>query len=184
MMMKRIVTLLLAMALLLALCACGLGNSSSASKPAESEKTESAAPAQETATSDDPYANVEHKIIRFSSVDTTANYKDPGFSNTVSDIFMRDEIYARTQGRYKLEIYPDGQLASADSEALAGLKSGNFEITTLSNGSMGAFTNAYAELSVPFFYAGNDELRATLDGPIGADMKANAEADMGVKIML
>ena len=188
--MKRFVTLTLALALLLALCACGLSNSSAPAQSSSSSQASApaapapAAPAQSSETSDDPYADVEHKVIRFSSTDTTANYNDPGYSNAASDIYMRDLIYERTEGRYMMQVFPDGQLASADTESLAGLKSGNFEITTLSNGAIGAFTDAYAELSVPFFYPNKEVVRAVLDGEVGADMKAKAEADLGVKIML
>ncbi len=190
--MKRFASLALAMALVPALCACGLGAGSAptqaaapaAQQPAAPAATQAAAAPQETANSDDPYANVEHKIIRFSSTDTTANFNEPGYSNAASDIYMRDLIYERTEGRYMMQIYPDGQLASADTEALAGLRSANFEITTLSNGAFSSFSDAYAELSVPFFYPNKEVARAVLDGEVGQAMKAKAEEDLGVKVML
>ena len=119
-----------------------------------------------------------------SDSDTTANFKEPGYSNAASDIYMRDLIYERTEGRYQLQIFPDGQLASADTEALAGLKSKNFEVTTLSNGAFSSFSDAYAELSVPFFYPNKEAARAVLDGEVGAAMKAKAEEDLGVKVMM
>lgn len=190
--MKRIISLILMLAVAFTLCACGMG-SSPAATPSSAPSAQPSAPAEETAEpaeaaeaaeAADPYANVEHKIIRFSSTDTTANFNDPGYSNAASDIYMRDLIYERTEGRYMMQIFPDGQLASADTEALAGLKSGNFEITTLANGAFGAFSDAYAELSVPFFYPNKEVARAVLDGEVGAAMKAKAEADLGVKVML
>lgn len=184
--LKRNLSMLLVLAMLASLTACGLGGSAGTPAPAESKAADPAVstPVEDkTGTDEDPYANVEHRIIRFASNDTTANWNEDGYSNTEADKFLVEEIYKRTEGRYKIEVYPDGQLASATTEQIAGLRNGDFEIATVANGSFGSLSDAFAELNVPFFYPDLDTARKVVSSEIGDAMMAKAEADTGLKVM-
>lgn len=179
----KFLAMLLALAMLLSLTACGLGSAPAATTPEQPSTETEATAAPETSESEDPYANVESKIIRFASNDTTANWNESGYSNTEADKFLVEEIYKRTEGRYKIEVYPDGQLASSTSEQVAGLRNGDFEIATVANGSFGSMSTAFAELNVPFFLPSLDAARQLIDSDIGAAMIERAEADTGLHVM-
>lgn len=184
--LKRNLSMLLVLAMLASLAACGLGSTAGTPAPAESKAADPAvsAPADnKTGTDEDPYANVEHRIIRFASSDTTANWNEDGFSNAEADKLLVEEIYKRTEGRYKIEVYPDGQLASGTTEQLAGLRNGDFEIATIANGSFGSVSDAFAELNVPFLFPSIDVARRVVDSEIGDAMIAKAEEDVGAKVM-
>lgn len=179
---KKIITLILALVMVFSLGACGL----SGQPTDESTKTptEPVQAATTTPDANEPAAPAEDaRVIRFASTDTTANWQNPGYSNAASDVYMRDLIAERFEGRYVLEVYTDGQLAASDTEAVAGLRNGDFEISSLSNGSFSTFSDAFAELNVPFFYPSTDVARQVLDGDIGDAMIAKAEADTGLHVM-
>lgn len=180
---KRNVAFLLVLAMFASLTACSLGSTASTPTPAESKAAE---PTQSQAVggNDGPVETEDTIVLRYASSDTTANWNEvDGLSNAESDKFMVDEIFKRTNGRYKIEVYPDGQLATGITEQVAGIRNGDFEITSISSGSIASLTDAFSELNVPFMLPSLDTARAMVDSEIGQAMIDQAEADIGLKVM-
>lgn len=123
---------------------------------------------------------VEPIVLRFASTDSTAMWNDEEFDLMVAQKHFVEQLPIVTEGRYEVEIFLDGQLASSDTKELVqGLKSGAFDITEIGTGTMGEFTDAFSELLVPYMYKNQDVADAILFGEVGDDMMNRAAADIG-----
>lgn len=201
--MKKTVSIILFLALMLTLCACGsstTGNTSASSSPASGSQANSSPVSNETnsitkvtdvseiqwdSTPPESYnmsdIYPDATPIKYASKTSSATFYAQRRGMDVADWFIIQQIPIRTEGRYRVDYYPDGQLASSNDDHISGILTGAIDITSLNLGSWGDFTNAFAEFNVPYAFNSMDMAHSMLNGEIGEAMAANMEADVGVK---
>lgn len=184
--MKKSVSLLLAMLLIVsALTACGGGKSAGDSTSAPPAATGDAS-AVEPFTGETAFDAVEWgaknfpdaKVIRFANNTTTATYQTNGGATPALCLHLAKELPIRTNGRYRLEIYPDGILASGVDDIIAGLKEGTFEMNSLVAGNWGSYTDAFTEVNIPFLFTSYEQADKVLKAGLLKDMYERAEEDI------
>jgi TRAP-type transport system periplasmic protein len=78
-----------------------------------------------------------------------------------------DLLKERSGGRLKVTIFPSGQLAKGEREALEGLQQGTIDMYVGSTGPVGNFAPAFQMLDVPFMFRDFAHVDKVLDGPTG-----------------
>ena len=84
---------------------------------------------------------------------------------------MVDAIQAETKGRVLIEIYPNNQLGS-DTDMLGQIRSGGVEFFTLSGLILSTLVPASSITGVGFAFPDYDTVWKTLDGDLGAYIRA------------
>ena len=98
-----------------------------------------------------------------------------GWTNTIDSHYgvgvttFGDEIFKRTNGRYKLQYFPNGALGG-EREVLEAVQLGTQEMTITSTGPVGNFVPETRIVDIPFLFRDYDHARKVLDGPIGQDI--------------
>lgn len=83
----------------------------------------------------------------------------------------------KSQGRIKVEVYPNNQLAKGEAAHIQGVQFGTMDLTA--NGSAaigGAFEPAYQALDLPFLFSSREQVWRVMDGPIGQELLKKMEA--------
>ena len=89
-----------------------------------------------------------------------------------------------SNGTIEIMLFPDGQIAAKTDQVVNGIQTGAFEVANFSTGNWAEFTNAFAELNVPYLYSDYDQAASVLQGEIGEAMIAQLEQDVpGVRGM-
>ncbi len=86
-----------------------------------------------------------------------------------------DLINERSGRRIKLTIFPSGQLAKGEREALEGLQQGTIDFYVGSTGPVGNFAPAFQMLDVPFLFRDFAHVDKVLDGEIGKSILADLD---------
>ncbi len=163
-MKKRILALTLTFALALPLAACG----GSGSKDPAPEGTGSAG--EKTVT------------LRMASVVANSELEERKTGMAAGLMTWIDTVEAESGGTIQIDLYPDSQLASGTDAIVNGIQTGAFEVAHFTTGNWASYSDAFAELNVPYLYTNYDEVHSVLEGEIGQAMKDQLEQDVsGVK---
>lgn len=87
---------------------------------------------------------------------------------------FQELLEAESNGRYKVEIYPNQQLGG-DRELIESVQLGNLTITGPSSAPLASFANGFYVLDLPFLFADRDEVYRVLDGEPGQALLASLE---------
>lgn len=93
----------------------------------------------------------------------------------VGAVLMQKELEERTQGRYKLELFPNFALGG-EREMVEGVQLGTIDLTITSTGPIGNFVPDTLITDIPFLFRDYPHARAVLDGPIGQAILAKCPA--------
>lgn len=107
---------------------------------------------------------------------TTVNEQD---SFQVAAEKFAELVAERTNGEYKIEIYPNGTLGG-ESEMLDSMSMGMLDMGIITSGPFVNFSEDMGVLDMPFLFASNEEAYKILDGEIGKELLATLE-DAGLK---
>ena len=88
-------------------------------------------------------------------------------------------VAERTNGEYKIEIYPNGTLGG-ESEMLDSMSMGMLDMGINTSGPFVNFSEDMGVLDMPFLFASNEEAYKIIDGEIGKELLATLE-DAGLK---
>ncbi len=187
-MKKRILAFISGTVLLtVALTACG-GNSSGAATEASaveeaSDETTSDASGEES--SNETGSEADNQItLRLASVVSASELEARNTGMSAGLMTWIDTVEEETNGSITIELYPDGQLASSTDAIVNGIQTGAFEIAHFTTGNWATYSNAFAELNVPYLYSNYDEVHSILEGEIGERMKTQLEEDVpGIKAL-
>jgi len=100
-----------------------------------------------------------------------------GWVNTIDSHYgvgvttFGDEIFKRTNGRYKLQYFPSGALGG-EREMLEAVQLGTQDMIITSTGPVGNFVPETRIVDIPYLFRDYDHARKVLDGPIGQDILA------------
>ena len=163
-MKKRILALALTFALALPLAACG-GDTGSDPTPEGSGSG-----GEQTVT------------LRMASVVANSELEERKTGMAAGLMTWIDTVEAESGGTIQIDLYPDSQLASGTDAIVNGIQTGAFEVAHFTTGNWASYSNAFAELNVPYLYTNYDEVHSILDGEIGQAMKDQLERDVsGIK---
>ena len=107
---------------------------------------------------------------------TTVNEQD---SFQVCAEKFAELVAERTNGEYKIEIYPNGTLGG-ESDMLDSMTMGMLDMGIITSGPFVNFSEMMGVLDMPYLFATNEEAYAILDGEIGKELLATLE-DAGLK---
>jgi TRAP-type transport system periplasmic protein len=86
-----------------------------------------------------------------------------------------EEITKRTQGRFKIEQYPNSQLGG-EREMIESVQLGTLDLVVTSSGPVPGFVPETGIVDIPFLFRDPAHARAVLDGPIGQELLAKFPA--------
>ena len=107
---------------------------------------------------------------------TTVNEQD---SFQVAAEKFAELVAERTNGEYKIEIYPNGTLGG-ESEMLDSMTMGMLDMGIITSGPFVNFSAMMGVLDMPYLFATNEEAYAVLDGEIGQELLGSLE-EAGLK---
>ena len=88
---------------------------------------------------------------------------------------LAEEITRRTQGRFKIEQYPNSQLGG-EREMIESVQLGTLDLVVTSSGPVPGFVPETGIVDIPFLFRDPAHARAVLDGPIGQELLAKFSA--------
>src|SRR6185437_8085771 len=86
-----------------------------------------------------------------------------------------DEVARRTQGRYRIEQYPNAELGG-EVEMMKGVQFGTVDIAFITGAPMPSFVPEIGIFGIPFLFRDAEHAHAVLDGPIGDALLAKFAA--------
>ena len=175
--MKKTLAILVALAMVMSLAACGGGSSAPAETTAAAEteaaapETEAAAPAEteaapveteaaETEAAAEPAAAGESTVLKIGHVEA----EDRSVHRTLLN--MKQKLEEQTEGRIKVEIYPNAELGG-DGELCEAVAMGTIQMALPSTSVLTAYNEQIGVLDMPYLF--NDAQCAfdALDGALG-----------------
>ena len=97
---------------------------------------------------------------------TTVNEQD---SFQIAAEKFAELVAERTNGEYKIEIYPNGTLGG-ESDMLDSMSMGMLDMGIITSGPFVNFCKEMGVLDMPFLFASNEEAYKILDGEIGQEL--------------
>ncbi|MFA6504858.1 MAG: TRAP transporter substrate-binding protein [Treponemataceae bacterium] len=93
-------------------------------------------------------------------------------------------VQEASNGSISITLFTDAQLASNTEQIVNGIKTGGFEVSHFATGNWAEYTDAFAELNVPYLYSSFEEVHAVMDSDVGTAMMAKLEKDVeGIKAL-
>ena len=91
-------------------------------------------------------------------------------------------VEEQSNGTIEVMLFPDGQIASKTDQVVNGIQTGGFEVASFATGNWAEFTNAFAELNVPYLLEDVNQVGTLLHSDISDSMIVQLESDVsGVK---
>ena len=172
---KHLVSLILAAAMAAGLTACGGQTAPQTTAASEGTKqAEAAAPAKSQEKEEAPAGKAE-VTLSLNHVGATTHpyqYGSERFAELVSE---------KTGGRIAVEVYPASQIASG-AKAIEFVQMGTLDIALESTMAAENFIPEIGVLNLPFLFENADQAFSVLDGDVGNELRAAAEAK-GFKIL-
>ena len=182
------------MAVVMAVSVTACGSSSGGSQTEENVQTPSAEAEENTANADqgDVYSGInafeacewaadkypDATVVRYTNNTSTGTFETNGGAIPAEVLYLAVNLPIETEGRYRVELYADGMLAKSTDDIVSGLKSGAFEMNCLSVANFGSYTDAFTEMSVPFLFSTEDQVKSALEAGLKDAMCSKAEADI------
>lgn len=98
-------------------------------------------------------------------------------SSHVAAVDFKEKLEAESDGRLKVELYPNGQLYGSDREAIEAVQLGNIEMTIPAVAAMASFNEKFQVFDLPFLFNNNEAAYKALDGDLGQELMADLESN-------
>ena len=166
--MKKFIAMLLAVMMIASLCACGTTQAATtateAAPAAEAAATEAAAePAAEESAE-----KVGQTVLKCAFNQTITNPE----AQTL--LWISDELYDATEGRYSIEVYPDATLGDQAS-SLETLMAGGIEMSLVANSIIENYSADFAVIGTPYVYDSLEHQEKVFESGVLADLYATTE---------
>ncbi len=92
---------------------------------------------------------------------------------------FKEIIEEKSNGRIKVEIYPNAQLGG-ERTVLEGLQMGTIEMGIITSGALSGFVPEFAVLDLGYLFRDNDEAMKVLNGPVGQELSQKM-VDIGIR---
>lgn len=158
--MKKLIAMLLAVVMVLALAACGSTASSSSAGSTAGSTTASASPT----------------VIKIGHANTEEHPTHQAF------LKFKELLESGTDGRYMVEIYPNGQLGS-DSDLLEATKQGSIQMANCVTSFIANYSPEFFVFDVPFAFLTEEDYDNFVYGELFQTLANAAEQDAGVILL-
>ncbi|QMT16563.1 DctP family TRAP transporter solute-binding subunit [Planococcus maritimus] len=98
-------------------------------------------------------------------------------SSHVAAVDFKEKLEAESDGRLKVELYPNGQLYGSDREAIEAVQLGNIEMTIPAVAAMASFNEKFQVFDLPFLFNNNEAAYKALDGDLGKELMDDLESN-------
>ncbi|MEI4769552.1 DctP family TRAP transporter solute-binding subunit [Psychrobacillus sp. FJAT-51614] len=88
---------------------------------------------------------------------------------------FKEKLEKESDGRLKVELYPNGQLYASDREAIEAVQLGNIEMTIPAVAPLASFNKKFMVFDLPFLFNDNDAAYRALDGALGEQLLGELE---------
>lgn len=85
----------------------------------------------------------------------------------MSALQFKENVEERSDGRIKVELFPNGQLFSSERETVEAIQIGNIEMSEVATAVMAGFKQEFSIFNLPFLYDSREHAYATFDGELG-----------------
>lgn len=92
---------------------------------------------------------------------------------------FKETVEEMSDGRIKIEIYPNGQLYASEREAIESTVLGNVDLTFIGAPALASFDSQFTVLDLPYLFSSREQAHEALDGELG-DTLDEVIAEMGV----
>ncbi len=89
-------------------------------------------------------------------------------------------VEKKTDGRYKIEIYTNGQLGG-QKECLESLKTGTLDMSISDTGLLANYVSSIGLLDLPYMFDSREQARKIMDGVIGTEIKEQVAKESGIR---
>ncbi|MGD9045776.1 MAG: TRAP transporter substrate-binding protein [Desulfobacterales bacterium] len=116
-----------------------------------------------------------------------AGYPSPKISSGMGVVYFAKEVEKRTNGRVKFELHHRGSLYN-EEKAVEALLAGAIDFALAGTSTIGVFTRRYDWVNLPFVAShdikkGPTQLRHMMYSPVGREIQANVEKEIGIKAL-
>ncbi len=98
-------------------------------------------------------------------------------STHLAALDYKEKLEERSEGRIKVELYPNGQLYASDREAIEAVQLGNIEMTIPAVAPLASFNDKFMVFDLPFLFNDHDAAYRALDGELGQKLLAELESN-------
>jgi C4-dicarboxylate-binding protein DctP len=99
----------------------------------------------------------------------------------LASVKFAEEIEKRTDGRYKIKIFPLNQLGKQE-EVTEGVQLGTVAMAVTSDDKLMNLVKEFSVLGLPFLFRDHEHVHEVLNGPIGDELSAKLEKK-GIKVI-
>jgi C4-dicarboxylate-binding protein DctP len=96
-------------------------------------------------------------------------------SSHVAAETFKEKLEKESDGRIKVELYPNGQLYGSDREAIEAVQLGNIEMTIPAVAPLASFNEKFMVFDLPFLFNNNEAAYKALDGELGQELMKDLE---------
>ena len=96
-------------------------------------------------------------------------------SSHVAAVTFKEKLEKESNGRLKVEIYPNGSLFGSDREAIEAVQLGNVEMTIPAVAPLASFNKKFMVFDLPFIFDDNEAAYKALDGELGQGLLKDLE---------
>jgi len=83
---------------------------------------------------------------------------------------FKEEVEEKSDGRIKVEIYPNGELYESEREAVEATITGNLDMTIIGAPAISSFDSRFMVLDLPYLFNSEEEAFEALDGELGDEL--------------
>ena len=98
-------------------------------------------------------------------------------SSHIAAIAFKEKLESESDGRLKVELYPNGQLYPSDREAIEAVQLGNVEMTIPAVAPLASFNEKFMVFDLPFLFNDYEAAYRALDGELGQELLDDLEKD-------
>ena len=113
----------------------------------------------------------------------TSNSNNPNHPSIAHLMKFKEEMEKRLGDKVQIRIFYSGQLGKSANDVIGGLQHGSFEMATWALGNFGEYSKAFDLMDIPYLFLNHDVVYKFIDGPMGADMKAQLLKDTNIMML-
>lgn len=96
-------------------------------------------------------------------------------STHLAAVDFKEKLEKESNGRLKIELYPNGQLYGSDREAIEAVQLGNIEMTIPALAPLASFNKKFLVFDLPFLFNNHEAAYKALDGELGQELLKDLE---------
>lgn len=98
-------------------------------------------------------------------------------STHIAAVKFKETVEQKSNGRIKVQLYPNGSLFPSDREAIEAVQLGNVEMTIPAVAPLSGFNKKFMVFDLPFVFKTQDAAYKALDGELGTQLIQSLEKD-------